>query len=112
MPSSSFLSPAEITPGMSSARATSSGPLSQCSAPRLISFHGALVAWKVSWLERDSSRASGVAIPEALKKRSEEHTSELQSLMRTSYARFCLKKEKMEVIGHIRASYAPAVDRE
>src|SRR3546814_6503373 len=26
--------------------------------------------------------------------RSEEHTSELQSLMRTSYARFCLKKKK------------------
>src|SRR3546814_10533890 len=27
-------------------------------------------------------------------KRSEEHTSELQSLMRTSYAVFCLKKQK------------------
>src|SRR3546814_7618468 len=27
-------------------------------------------------------------------KRSEEHTSELQSLMRTSYAVFCLKKKK------------------
>src|SRR3546814_9212483 len=29
-----------------------------------------------------------------LDKRSEEHTSELQSLMRTSYAVFCLKKKK------------------
>src|SRR3546814_7166633 len=29
-----------------------------------------------------------------LKVRSEEHTSELQSLMRTSYAVFCLKKKK------------------
>src|SRR3546814_3798959 len=28
--------------------------------------------------------------------RSEEHTSELQSLMRTSYAVFCLKKKKIE----------------
>src|SRR3546814_10160805 len=28
--------------------------------------------------------------------RSEEHTSELQSLMRTSYAVFCLKKKKHE----------------
>src|SRR3546814_7329780 len=28
------------------------------------------------------------------KERSEEHTSELQSLMRTSYAVFCLKKQK------------------
>src|SRR3546814_7303651 len=29
-----------------------------------------------------------------LLRRSEEHTSELQSLMRTSYAVFCLKKKK------------------
>src|SRR3546814_2045763 len=29
-----------------------------------------------------------------LKQRSEEHTSELQSLMRISYAVFCLKKKK------------------
>src|SRR3546814_10370621 len=34
----------------------------------------------------------GVAIPHG--KRSEEHTSELQSLMRLSYAVFCLKKKK------------------
>src|SRR3546814_9604454 len=31
---------------------------------------------------------------EAAPTRSEEHTSELQSLMRTSYAVFCLKKKK------------------
>src|SRR3546814_5959632 len=31
---------------------------------------------------------------QALGFRSEEHTSELQSLMRTSYAVFCLKKKK------------------
>src|SRR3546814_1845006 len=30
--------------------------------------------------------------------RSEEHTSELQSLMRISYAVFCLKKKKKEMI--------------
>src|SRR3546814_8204293 len=30
------------------------------------------------------------------KRRSEEHTSELQSLMRISYAVFCLKKKKRE----------------
>src|SRR3546814_10259911 len=29
-----------------------------------------------------------------IRKRSEEHTSELQSLMRISYAVFCLKKKK------------------
>src|SRR3546814_7039218 len=32
-----------------------------------------------------------------LHQRSEEHTSELQSLMRISYAVFCLKKKKKEV---------------
>src|SRR3546814_7224236 len=31
------------------------------------------------------------------KKRSEEHTSELQSLMRISYAVFCLKKKKTKI---------------
>src|SRR3546814_4224937 len=32
--------------------------------------------------------------------RSEEHTSELQSLMRISYAVFCLKKKKMKANKH------------
>src|SRR3546814_4165908 len=32
--------------------------------------------------------------------RSEEHTSELQSLMRTSYAVFCLKKKTIPTIHH------------
>src|SRR3546814_9372866 len=32
--------------------------------------------------------------------RSEEHTSELQSLMRTSYAVFCLKKTKKPLTKH------------
>src|SRR3546814_10639645 len=31
--------------------------------------------------------------PDFLRRRSEEHTSELQSLMRISYAVFCLKKK-------------------
>src|SRR3546814_3824070 len=34
--------------------------------------------------------------------RSEEHTSELQSLMRISYAVFCLKKKKKQTTNHIR----------
>src|SRR3546814_5791008 len=34
--------------------------------------------------------------PELAADRSEEHTSELQSLMRISYAVFCLKKKKKE----------------
>src|SRR3546814_3819138 len=37
--------------------------------------------------------ALGMALPVS---RSEEHTSELQSLMRNSYAVFCLKKKKQQ----------------
>src|SRR3546814_9007481 len=37
---------------------------------------------------------TGVVYPGADSMRSEEHTSELQSLMRISYAVFCLKKKK------------------
>src|SRR3546814_3320743 len=36
--------------------------------------------------------------------RSEEHTSELQSLMRISYAVFCLKKKKQQQTKHHTAS--------
>src|SRR3546814_4620397 len=35
----------------------------------------------------------GIETPEFLLSRSEEHTSELQSLMRSSYAVFCLKQK-------------------
>src|SRR3546814_4677712 len=42
-----------------------------------------------------------VLVDPARKIRSEEHTSELQSLMRISYAVFCLKKKK-----HIKNTYA------
>src|SRR3546814_1476125 len=34
--------------------------------------------------------------PDLVRDRSEEHTSELQSLMRISYAGFCLKKKKRD----------------
>src|SRR3546814_6175735 len=37
-----------------------------------------------------------LAVTVRVKLRSEEHTSELQSLMRTSYAVFCLKKKKLK----------------
>src|SRR3546814_7778232 len=38
-----------------------------------------------------------VTTPKGLKKRSEEPTSELQTLMRISYAAFCLKKNKTKL---------------
>src|SRR3546814_7965793 len=40
------------------------------------------------------ARPSPGAAPTLGERRSEEHTSELQSLMRISYAVFCLKKKK------------------
>src|SRR3546814_2525285 len=39
-----------------------------------------------------------VGAPNQAPERSEEHTSELQSLMRISYAVFCLKKTKKQTI--------------
>src|SRR3546814_8329301 len=47
-----------------------------------------------SGLGADKVRAVGNGIDTA---RSEEHTSELQSLMRISYAVFCLKKKKQTI---------------
>src|SRR3546814_9390378 len=38
-------------------------------------------------------------------RRSEEHTSELQSLMRISYAVFCLKKKKQHIQPHLTQTY-------
>src|SRR3546814_9793709 len=61
----------------------------------------------VAWCAGDDRRGIGLLfalghrrqpraiVPRPL--RSEEHTSELQSLMRKSYAVFCLKKKKMEI---------------
>src|SRR3546814_2502599 len=48
--------------------------------------------------------AAGAVIALDKENRSEEHTSELQSLMRTSYAVFCLKKKTTQCITprHIR----------
>src|SRR3546814_6342496 len=57
----------------------------------------ALLAWKIT--QRLRRRHAGGAATAGLfvafwTMRSEEHTSELQSLMRISYAVFCLKKKK------------------
>src|SRR3546814_6012857 len=45
----------------------------------------------------DGSDLHGLS-PSAIRKRSEEHTSELQSLMRISYAVFCLKKKNNKTL--------------
>src|SRR3546814_10579208 len=48
--------------------------------------------------ESDRQFVSGKAGYHTRQIRSEEHTSELQSLMRISYAVFCLKKKKNRLI--------------
>src|SRR3546814_2948158 len=65
-----------------------------CPAP-VMSFispsNGARERMNVTWMSKHGfkARPQPTAFP-----RSEEHTSELQSLMRISYAVFCLKKKK------------------
>src|SRR3546814_2502010 len=55
-------------------------------------------SWPRSFVNNDptcrSSSPPASAIASSPRERSEEHTSELQSLMRISYAVFCLKKKK------------------
>src|SRR3546814_6501810 len=52
----------------------------------------------VSWMASRKLDRSGDPRHERRFARSEEHTSELQSLMRNSYAVFCLKKKKQVTI--------------
>src|SRR3546814_5777601 len=50
---------------------------------------------RAPWLDRRVVEFAFGAVPDSLRAtRSEEHTSELQSLMRISYAVFCLKKKR------------------
>src|SRR3546814_8830845 len=63
-------------------------------------------AWIASATSADRSpggvrKASPEILPTTFA-RSEEHTSELQSLMRISYAVFCLKKKKMRILDNRR----------
>src|SRR3546814_9640559 len=57
---------------------------------------GILIAVVLYWIAL-SVPVVTVAIPFLLLARSDEHTSELQSLMRTSYAVFCLNKKKDKI---------------
>src|SRR3546814_10343850 len=54
----------------------------------------AFAALKMPALIIQGSHDIQVSVDDARQLRSEEHTSELQSLMRISYAVFCLKKKK------------------
>src|SRR3546814_954172 len=55
------------------------------------SFYRAMQSYRRTFVEKNGKGEAS---------RSEEHTSELQSLMRISYAVFCLKKKKTSNIRH------------
>src|SRR3546814_4435290 len=93
-----------------------SGDISTVMSPRTVITwaHNALIfgdvgfAFRVSFLNKCDEieralvaeyyqRVFGKDLPESIAHRSEEHTSELQSLMRISYAVFCLKKKKKQI---------------
>src|SRR3546814_16423587 len=58
--------------------------------------HAALPGQVVARTAEGFTILCGQATALAVTQRSEEHTSELQSLMRISYAVFCLKKKKKQ----------------
>src|SRR3546814_1439753 len=81
--------------------------LSRCQAPTAptasaVVKNAAVTVWtsrygKLGLKMMSSQLPAGTNCPTALMARSEEHTSELQSLMRISYAVFCLKKKNNKI---------------
>src|SRR3546814_10812281 len=62
--------------------------------------NGSVTGLVVMWIVSDGSAVASVFVlmSHAPGSSSEEHTSELQSLMRISYAVFCLKKKRQQHI--------------
>src|SRR3546814_5431048 len=61
---------------------------------------GVKVPRRIDFLEALPRHDTGKLYKRLLRDRSEEHTSELQSLMRLSYAVFCLNKKKTSLNTH------------
>src|SRR3546814_9990249 len=96
--SSDLSSPRSVDVPLRSIATADNGTLPKGSRPRSSSLSAsprsrAASRWSLS--ERWSMRSSHPARSRA--RRSEEHTSELQSLMRISYAVFCLKHKQKQV---------------
>src|SRR3546814_1752364 len=74
-----------------------SGPVPQCAqrrTTRAAAAQAVLARREKAAMTRPSLVRAISSVGRAPRLRSEEHTSELQSLMRISYAVFCLKKKK------------------
>src|SRR3546814_10879052 len=93
--------------GLASPSTPRSSPSTPFSAPsRCLRKYSCPLPLAPSRLERQTKRLRGKFLGlsgSSQDRRSEEHTSELQSLMRTSYAVFCLKKqtERTTFLHHI-----------
>src|SRR3546814_7175549 len=84
-----------------SARARSQRDLARARSSAIVSFHCRPIVSTRTEVRRCSHSASAGSRSHDriwIIMRSEEHTSELQSLMRISYAVFCLKKKKKQNI--------------
>src|SRR3546814_1778759 len=66
------------------------GPSADAAAPFIAQAQGTMAA------QQSSDMLMNAVLGQLAAGRSEEHTSELQSLMRISYAVFCLKKKKTQ----------------
>src|SRR3546814_8323145 len=62
-------------------------------ASRVVQRHDFLEGVRAVIIDKDNAPRWNPVTPDGVTDRSEEHTSELQSLMRISYAVFCLKKK-------------------
>src|SRR3546814_3152657 len=89
MPNNS--SPLRITAAAGTELAGASSPAT------VIIFAGERVLQPEGLLHSRGMAGSGLPPLSNIPHRSEEHTSELQSLMRISYAVFCLKKKKKKI---------------
>src|SRR3546814_7297518 len=108
----------KVVIGLQPARGYNIDPVASYHDPALVPPHGylAFYAWlreavgvdavihmgkhgNMEWLPGKALALSAACFPEAVfgPLRSEEHTSELQSLMRISYAVFCLKKKNRRI---------------
>src|SRR3546814_8762602 len=72
----------------------------QSGRPSLITYPGRRLPVAPNAVTASVKRQSNFCQSSARRPRSEEHTSELQSLMRISYAVFCLKKKTKKTYKH------------
>src|SRR3546814_8466652 len=92
------------TPSDTRRRTTCAAGYGKCRSARRWTCARDGLAARAVW-PHPSAAAAPARCPRVPDFRSEEHTSELQSLMRISYAVFCLKKKKRKPTHNSKKSY-------